>query len=82
MEVGAFAVVHDGRELRKLVSRILGLLGKSEGQLRAEYPVREAENRLIDFHPGEASDLGFHTHRNVDRIKVLRLKDLDDDLTL
>lgn len=52
----------------------LGLFSKSEGQIRAEQAIRDAEDRLIDFHIDEATDLGFHAHRDVDRVKVIIAK--------
>jgi hypothetical protein len=44
---------------------------KTEGQIRAEQALIDAEDRLVEFHPDEATDLSFHAHRDADRTKVL-----------
>lgn len=49
----------------------VAFFGKTEGQLRAEQALLDAEDRLIAYHPDEAIDLGFHSNRDADRMKVI-----------
>ena len=49
----------------------IGFFAKTEAQLRAEQALIDAEDRLLEFHPEEATDLGFHSKRDADRTKVI-----------
>lgn len=48
-----------------------GFFTKSEGQVRAEQALLDAEDRLLAYHPDEATDLHFHSSRDADRMKVI-----------